>query len=51
MAQNLEDLDVTERIVLAGDILGIRVLDHLVIGDGRYVSLADTGRLGEGASR
>lgn len=46
-----EDLDVTERIVLAGDILGIRVLDHLVIGDGRYVSLADTGRLREGASR
>jgi DNA repair protein RadC len=27
-----EDLDVTEKIVSAGDELGIKVLDHVVIG-------------------
>jgi DNA repair protein RadC len=31
--------------VSAGEVLGIRVLDHLVIGDGRYVSFADQGWL------
>jgi DNA repair protein RadC len=30
-------------LVSAGEVLGIRVLDHLVIGDGRYVSFADQG--------
>jgi len=34
-----EDLIVTERIKEAGDILGIGVLDHIIIGDGCYVSL------------
>ena len=40
-----EDLQITERIVAAGDILGIRVLDHVIVGDARYISLADTGRM------
>jgi DNA repair protein RadC len=31
--------------VAAGRVLGIRVLDHLVIGDGTYVSFADQGWL------
>lgn len=34
-----QDLAVTKRIKEAGDILGIDVLDHIIIGDGRYVSL------------
>lgn len=34
-----EDIDITKRLVDSGKILGIDVLDHLVIGDGRYVSL------------
>jgi DNA repair protein RadC len=33
------DLSVTERIVEAGRILDIRVLDHLIIGNGDFVSL------------
>lgn len=33
------DLRVTRRIKEAGDILGIDVLDHIIIGDGRYASL------------
>lgn len=33
-----EDIQITERLVEAGEILGIEVLDHLVIGDGEYRS-------------
>ncbi len=40
-----EDRILTARLVSAGEVLGIRVLDHLVIGDGRYVSFADQGWL------
>ncbi len=40
-----EDIALTERLATAADLLGIRVLDHLVIGRGRYVSLRDAGVL------
>ena len=40
-----EDRRLTDRLVAAGEVLGIRVLDHMVIGDGRYVSFADEGWL------
>jgi DNA repair protein RadC len=39
-----EDAAITERLRQAGDLLGIRVLDHVVIGAGGYVSMADAGR-------
>ncbi len=38
-----EDLEVTRRLVEAGRILGIDVLDHVVIGDNRYCSLKEKG--------
>ena len=38
-----EDRALTVRLQEAGDILGVQVLDHVVIGDGRYVSFADEG--------
>lgn len=39
-----EDLEITKRLVEAGNILGIEVLDHMVIGDnGKYVSLKERG--------
>ena len=39
-----DDLDITKRLVEAGNILGIEVLDHLIIGDnGSYVSLKERG--------
>ena len=39
-----EDLEITKRLVEAGTILGIEVMDHVVIGDdGRYVSLKERG--------
>jgi DNA repair protein RadC len=40
-----EDRVLTARLVSAGELLGIRVLDHIVVGDGRYVSFADQGWL------
>ena len=40
-----EDRVLTARLVSAGEVLGIRVLDHLVVGDGHYVSFADQGWL------
>ena len=42
-----EDIALTERLVSAGRILGIEVLDHLVLGDQRFVSLRERrGRFG-----
>ncbi|NIQ11976.1 MAG: hypothetical protein GWO08_01445, partial [Gammaproteobacteria bacterium] len=38
-----EDLDLTRRLSEAGCLMGVRVLDHIIIGSGRYVSLADRG--------
>jgi DNA repair protein RadC len=40
-----EDLELTRRLKEAGELMGIRVLDHLIIGDVSYVSLADRGML------
>ena len=39
------DFELTTRLHQAGLILGIDDIDHIVIGDGRYVSLRDLGRL------
>jgi DNA repair protein RadC len=41
-----EDIAVTEKLIEGGKLLGIDVLDHVVIGDGRYVSLKDEGLCG-----
>ncbi len=40
-----EDHQLTKRLVACGELLGIKVLDHLVVGDGRYYSFADQGCL------
>ena len=39
------DVQLTERLVEAGALLGIEVLDHLIIGSGRVVSLRAAGLL------
>lgn len=36
-----EDILITERLIKAGEYIGIRVLDHLIIGDRRYISLRE----------
>jgi len=38
-----EDRDVTRQLAEAGRLLGIAVLDHVVIGDGRYISFVESG--------
>jgi DNA repair protein RadC len=40
-----EDLAITSRLKQTGELLGIPVLDHLVIGDGCFVSLKERGLL------
>lgn len=38
-----EDIEITRRLREVGELIGIRVLDHIIVGDGRYVSFADDG--------
>ncbi|NMO95307.1 RadC family protein [Paenibacillus lemnae] len=38
-----EDISLTNRLVEAGSIIGIDVLDHVIIGDGQFVSLKERG--------
>lgn len=40
-----EDINITVRIKEAGSIIGIELLDHLIIGKNRYVSLKEKGIL------
>jgi DNA repair protein RadC len=40
---NNDDIAITRAIVEAGKLLDIAVLDHLVIGKGRFVSLKERG--------
>ncbi len=40
-----EDLEITSRLKQVGDLMGVRVLDHIVVGNGSYVSFADRGLL------
>jgi len=38
-----EDILLTRRLVQAGEVLGIQVLDHIIIGDGCHFSFRDNG--------
>lgn len=38
-----EDIEVTKRLVKAGEILGIEILDHVILGDNQYASLKERG--------
>ncbi|NLO52492.1 MAG: DNA repair protein RadC [Bacteroidales bacterium] len=39
------DLDLTQKLKKAGEYLQIMVLDHLIVGDNKYLSMADEGFL------
>src|SRR5215471_3715346 len=43
-----EDRALTVRLRQAGKLLGVEVLDHIIVGDGRYYSFADEGLLDRG---
>ncbi|MDD3173678.1 MAG: DNA repair protein RadC [Herbinix sp.] len=38
-----EDIRVTKRLLEAGGIIGITLMDHIIIGDNRYISLKEQG--------
>lgn len=38
-----EDIALTQTLVDAGRLMGISVLDHIIVGDGRFVSLCERG--------
>jgi DNA repair protein RadC len=38
-----EDILLTKRLVQAGEVLGIQVLDHIIVGDGGHFSFRDQG--------
>jgi len=38
-----EDIETTNRLVEAGKIMGIEVLDHIIVGDDKYTSLKEMG--------
>ena len=40
-----DDLEITRRLVQVGDMVGIRVVDHVIVGQGAFSSLADRGLL------
>lgn len=42
-APSQQDLETTRRLIEAAKILGIQVLDHIIIGDGTYISLKSKG--------
>jgi len=44
-APSPEDLEITRRLKEVGEVMGIRVLDHVVIGHERYFSFSDKGLL------
>ena len=40
-----QDIQLTNRLYEAGELLGIKLLDHLIIGDGTFTSLKEKGAL------
>jgi DNA repair protein RadC len=40
-----DDIEVTRRLAATGQVVGIEVLDHIVVGDGRYYSFKEGARL------
>ncbi len=40
-----DDVLMTERLVKVGELMGVTVVDHLIIGNGRYISLKEAGRM------
>lgn len=38
-----EDITITRRLKEAGELLGIKVLDHVIVGDREYISFVERG--------
>ena len=46
VAPSPEDKKFTQELAAAGKLMGIKVLDHIIIGDGSFFSFADEGMMG-----
>lgn len=44
-APSREDLEITRRLKEAGELMGVRVLDHIIVGDGSFISFSAKGLL------
>jgi DNA repair protein RadC len=44
-APSREDVDITKKLAETGKIMGIDVLDHVIIGDGRHFSMKEAGHI------
>ena len=42
-----QDIDVTKRLISASEILGIRLLDHVIVGNGCFTSMKSEGYFGD----
>jgi len=40
-APSQNDIDITRKLVETGKVVGIELYDHIIIGDGRYLSLKE----------
>jgi DNA repair protein RadC len=40
---SFEDIEVTERLLKVGEVVGIRILDHVIVGEGAFTSFVDRG--------
>ena len=40
---SIQDIDVTKRLIKASEILGIRLLDHVIVGNGCFTSMKSEG--------
>jgi len=41
-----EDIEFTQRMIKAGNLLGIKIRDHIIVTPAGYLSLADSGLIG-----
>lgn len=42
---SLEDIQFTKRMKMAGDLVGVELLDHIIIGNNAYISFNESGQL------
>ncbi|WMJ88263.1 RadC family protein [Anaerocolumna sp. MB42-C2] len=40
---SMEDIQITKRMKEAGNLIGIKLMDHIIIGDNKYISLSEQG--------
>lgn len=44
-APSQDDIETTKRLVQAGEIMGIKVYDHVIVSEGNYYSFKENGKI------